>query len=103
MKKQMIVILAVTTMLIFASGSSMAAGNVKAGKVKSATCSNCHGAAGEGKDANPKLAGLEAAYIIKQLEDFKSGARKSMMMGMFAGTLDHMDMADLAAYYSSLK
>lgn len=102
MKKRLLVILAVSVMLVFAGGS-MAAGNAKAGKVKAASCSNCHGAAGEGKDANPKLAGLEAAYIVKQLEDFKSGARKSMMMGMFAGTLDHMDMADLAAYYSSLK
>lgn len=102
MKKQMLVILAVSVMLVFAGGS-LAAGNVKAGKVKSASCSNCHGAAGEGKDANPKLAGLEEAYFIKQLEDFKSGARKSMMMGMFAGTLDDMDRANLAAYYSSLK
>jgi len=102
MKKQTFVVLAVSAMLVFASGS-MAAGNVKAGKVKAASCANCHGATGEGKDANPKLAGLEEAYIVKQLEDFKSGARKSMMMSMFAGTLDHMDMADLAAYYSSLK
>jgi len=102
MKKQMLVILVVSTMLVIASGS-MAAGNIKAGKIKAASCTNCHGVAGEGKDANPKLAGLDEAYIIKQLEDFKSGARKSMVMGMFADTLDHMDRANLAAYFSSLK
>jgi len=102
MKKQMLVILAVSVMLVFAGGSATA-GNVKAGKIKAASCTNCHGALGEGKDANPRLAGLEEAYIIKQLEDFKSGARKSMIMGMFADTLDHMDRADVAAYFSSLK
>ena len=102
MKKQMLVILVTSAMLVFASGS-MAAGNVKAGKIKSASCSNCHGKMGEGKDAAPKLAGLDAAHIVKQLEDFKSGARKSMMMNMFAGSLDHMEISDIAAYYASLK
>ena len=102
MKKQMLIGLVVSVLFLFA-GASMAAGNLQAGKVKSATCKSCHGAAGEGKGKAPRLAGLDEAHIIKQLEDFKSGARENAMMNMFAGTLDHMDMANLAAYYSSLK
>jgi len=95
--------LCVFVLLVFSSGTSIAAGNVKAGKVKAATCKTCHGNMGEGKNAAPALAGLDEKFIIMQLQDFKSGARKNAMMNMFADTLDHMDMADLAAYFASLK
>jgi cytochrome c553 len=101
MKKQILVSMVISVLFVY-TGGSMAAGNIKSGKVKAATCKTCHGSAGEGKTA-PRLAGLDEAHIIKQLQDFKSGARKSSMMNMFAGSLDHMDIADLAAYYSSLK
>ena len=98
----MLMLLTVSVMLIFVSGT-MAAGNISAGKIKAASCVNCHGKMGEGKDKAPKLAGLDEAHLIKQLQDFKSGARKDMMMNMFAGSLGDMEIADLAAYYSSLK
>ena len=102
MKNRMLVV-AVLGVFFIGAGESMAGGNVKAGKIKSSTCKTCHGSAGQGSADAPKLAGLDEAYIKKQLEDFKSGARKSKMMNMFSGNLDHMDMADLASYFSSLK
>jgi cytochrome c553 len=40
-------------------------------------CSYCHLPNGQGRPENSSLAGLSAAYIIQQLADFKSGARKS--------------------------
>jgi cytochrome c553 len=40
-------------------------------------CGYCHLANGQGRPENSSLAGLPAAYIIQQLADFKSGARKS--------------------------
>jgi Cytochrome c553 len=49
----------------------------------------------------PKLAGQSEGYLLKQLRDFKSGARKDgIMLGMVA-PLSDADMANIAAYYSA--
>jgi cytochrome c553 len=40
-------------------------------------CGYCHLPNGQGRPENSSLAGLPAAYIVQQLADFKSGARKS--------------------------
>jgi cytochrome c553 len=40
-------------------------------------CGYCHLPNGQGRPENSSLAGLSAAYIIQQMADFKSGARKS--------------------------
>jgi len=46
------------------------------GKSKTASCIGCHSADGNSVvPANPKLAGQNAAYLIKQLNDFASGKR----------------------------
>ena len=51
-------------------------------------CNNCHGANGISADAIiPNLAGQSAAAIYKQLEDFKSGKRNAMVMGVFVAPL----------------
>ncbi len=39
-------------------------------------CGSCHRAEGTGGPENASLAGLPAAYIIQQIEDYKSGTRK---------------------------
>ncbi len=65
-------------------------------------CAACHGA--DGNSTNPlwpKLAGQHAAYLVKQLKDFKSGARKDPMMGPMASPLSEADMENLAAFYAS--
>lgn len=41
------------------------------------SCGYCHLPNGQGRPENSSLAGLSAAYIVQQLADFKSGARKS--------------------------
>lgn len=69
---------------------------------KSAICAGCHGATGDSMTSiNPKLAGQSEKYIIKQLNDIKSGARISAMMMGFAMSLSEQDIAELAAYYAS--
>lgn len=81
-----------------------AAGDAAAGKSKSAVCTACHGA--DGNSTNPlwpNLAGQHAAYMVKQLKDFKSGARKDPMMAPMAAPLSVTDMENLAAYYASQK
>ena len=79
-------------------------GDAEAGKAKSAMCGACHGATGiSPAPTYPNLAGQQPAYIVKQLADFKSGARTDMMMAPMAANLSEQDMADLGAYCSSQK
>ncbi|NQY86705.1 MAG: cytochrome c4 [Colwellia sp.] len=84
--------------------ASAVEGNADAGKTKAAMCGACHGATGLNPSPTyPNLAGQKAAYIAKQLADFKSGARTDMMMAPMAANLSEQDMADLAAYFSVQK
>jgi cytochrome c553 len=46
-------------------------------------CGYCHTAGGQGRPENASLAGLPAAYIMNQVADFKSGARKSAWRGPY--------------------
>jgi cytochrome c553 len=86
------------------TSSVMAAGDPAAGKTKSAVCAACHGADGNSlSDAFPKLAGQHEGYIVKQLADFKSGARQNAVMAPMVTNLTEQDMADLGAYYASKK
>ncbi|HSV20362.1 MAG TPA: cytochrome c [Casimicrobiaceae bacterium] len=80
-----------------------AAGDPAAGKTKAASCAGCHGANGEGKGSYPALAGHSEADTVKALQDYKSGARPSPVMKPLSTPLSDADMANLGAYYASLK
>ena len=80
-------------------------GDAAAGKAGSAICMACHQADGNGMnipggESWPRLAGLDANYIYKQLIEFKSGKRVNASMAPFAMMLDDKQMKDLAVYYS---
>ena len=83
-------------------------GNAEAGKQKRQMCEGCHGIPGY-RTAYPvvfhvpKLGGQDAGYIVKALQDFRSGVRKHPSMDAIAASLSDQDMADLAAYYASAK
>ena len=99
MKKSIIIF--VSIVLATLSATSLASGNAEAGQAKSATCMGCHGLAGNSTMPNfPKLAGQGEGYILKQLQEFKSGARDNAIMGGVASLLSEQDMMDIAAYYS---
>jgi cytochrome c553 len=75
-----------------ASGAELAVG-----------CSACHGSDSDPAIAPyPRLAGQDAAYIYKQLHDFKSGTRDNAPMRSFASYLSEQEMADIAAYYAAI-
>jgi cytochrome c553 len=83
------------------------AGDVAAGRIKSESerCQECHGADGNGNGEDRKfarLAGQYPAYIVKELQDFRSGARKHDVMMIMARSLEEADLADIAAYYGGL-
>ena len=84
-------------------GAAQAAGDAQAGKAKAGSCAGCHGANGEGKKPYPAIAGKSEGELVQALQDYKSGKRANPMMKSFATPLSDQDMANLAAYYASLK
>jgi cytochrome c553 len=85
------------------AGTVQGGGDVQAGKAKAGACGTCHGAKGEGKPPNPALAGKADDQFVQALKDYKSGKRTNAVMKTFAAPLSEQDMANLAAYYASLK
>ena len=84
-------------------GAAQAAGDAQAGKAKAGMCAGCHGANGEGVGPNPALAGKSENQLIQAMKDFKSGKRDNAVMKGLASRLSDQDMANLAAYYASLR
>jgi len=81
------------------------AGDPVAGKDKSALCQSCHGEDGNSATSDfPKLAGQYAAYIQKQISNFKIGTRKHPVMADIAANLtNNQDLLDISAYFASQK
>jgi cytochrome c553 len=92
-----------TVVLLGMVGTAQAAGDAKAGKAKAGACAGCHGANGEGVGPNPGLAGKSEQQIVQALADYKTGKRSNAVMKSMASPLKDQEMADLGAYYSSLK
>ena len=67
-----------------------------------AVCAACHGAdCNSGTPANPKLAQQHPEYLVKQLQEFKSGKRANAIMSGFASTLSDDDMRNIAFWLGS--
>jgi cytochrome c553 len=73
-------------------------------------CGSCHRADGSGGPENARVAGLPAAYIVQQLADFKSGARKTSVPGRnpermvaIANAITDEEVEAAAGYFSALK
>lgn len=92
---------------LVAGGALAQQGDAKRGQAAAATCTACHQADGSGMNVPsgeswPRLAGLNADYIAKQLHDFKAGQRQNATMVPFANMLDDQQIADVAEYYSQM-
>ncbi len=92
----------VSATLLVVSGAAVA-GDVAAGKSKSASCGGCHGFDGNSSIAiYPKLAGQNEAYIVKQIKDFKANdTRKDAIMLSMVAELSDEDAVDIGAYYQA--
>ncbi|MNQ45855.1 Cytochrome c4 precursor [compost metagenome] len=84
------------------TGLAQAAGDSVAGQGKVVMCGACHGADGNSAAPNfPKLAGQGERYLLKQLNDIKSGTRQVVEMTGLLNNLSDQDLADISAYYAS--
>ncbi|MFA5520999.1 MAG: c-type cytochrome [Castellaniella sp.] len=83
-------------------------GDAEAARSKISMCIGCHGIKGYKASFPevyhvPMIAGQNAEYLVAALNDYASGARSFPTMEAIAQTLSAQDIADLAAYYSSLR
>lgn len=68
-------------------------------------CARCHAFDGsaDGSGAFPKLSGVPAYYLAKQLRDFASGLRADAIMSAIARKMEPNDIADVSEYYSRVR
>ncbi|HDY8064547.1 cytochrome C biogenesis protein CcsB [Vibrio vulnificus] len=89
------------------SGSALAAGDVAAGQAKAAVCAACHGANGMATiPGYPNLKGQNEQYLVSAIKAYKNKERNgglAVVMQAQAAMLNDTDIANLAAYYASLK
>ena len=85
------------------AGQAWAAGDAAAGKAASTSCALCHGQNGEGTEKGAKIAGMDPAKFTAGMNDYRAGNGKSAMMKKLCAQLSDQDIANLAAYYTSLK
>lgn len=78
-----------------------ATGNVAAGKSKAAACAGCHGPDGNSLSEDfPNLTGQSFDYLVKAIEDYRSGRRRHHIMKNATAGLGKQDVRNLAAYFS---
>ena len=68
-------------------------------------CVTCHGARLRGMGDAPPIAGRSPSYIVRQLYDFKTGARNGTMSALMKPVAEHLttsQMTDVAAYIATL-
>lgn len=89
---------------LLGAASLATAGDVKAGKTKSAQCAVCHGTDGLSKMVEaPNLAGQSSTYLEEQLRNYRSGKRNHEVMSVIAKGLNDKDIEDLAAWFSAIQ
>jgi cytochrome c553 len=86
-------------------GIPLGAAAAKQGSALIAVCAACHGITGNSAAAEyPNLAAQRYNYLLKQLEDFRDGARKSTIMSGMAMTIppsaNNQNLKEIAAYFS---
>jgi cytochrome subunit of sulfide dehydrogenase len=70
-----------------------------------ASCANCHGTEGRAAAGSrmPSLAGLDKAYLVAQLNAFKSGARPATVMQQIGKGFNDVQIETLASYFAAQK
>jgi cytochrome c553 len=75
-----------------------------AGGVTKMACGSCHLMSGQGHPESADLAGLPVEYLVRQMNYFKTGARKDDgRMGPIAKATSDEDIRKSAEYFAALK
>ncbi|MCP4272092.1 MAG: cytochrome c4 [Gammaproteobacteria bacterium] len=95
-------LLLIISLLFLAANNTIFAADATAGKNKAAECIACHGVDGNSFNPEwPSLAGQNAAYLAKQLRNFKNGERTNALMAPMVAPLSDSDIDDISAHFAS--
>jgi cytochrome c553 len=90
--------------LVVTSSFAQAAGDSTAGRTVVVKCQLCHGKDGLGTSPYaPNIAGQKYDYLVHSLMAYKTGQRRSPMMSVVVKGLSKEDIANVAAYYATIK
>ena len=82
----------------------ISAADIEAGKEKAEmVCRTCHGMDGKGTSAMiANIGGQQKQYLVKQLEDYRSGKRQHEQMSIIAQMLSDDDIENVSEWYSGI-
>lgn len=97
--------------LALAAGATLLLGNLPAqaqtdalqARSMAASCANCHGTNGHAVPGMVALAGYDRAALVKNMADFKSGARPATIMHQLAKGYSEAQIDAIAAYFAAQK
>ncbi len=94
-------------MLMMTFSSLVVAGDSAKGKILAYTCTGCHGVKyymnAYPNYHVPRLGGQNEKYVISALKSYRAKERSHPTMQVQAGSLSDEDIANIAAYFASLK
>ncbi len=68
-----------------------------------ANCANCHGTNGQAQGGGFNLAGLPKAYIVEQMQAFKTGKRQATIMHQLSKGYSDAQIEQMAEYFAAQK
>jgi cytochrome subunit of sulfide dehydrogenase len=86
-----------------ALAAPVAVAQEQAARSLAANCTGCHGPNGNSAGAIPSIAGLEKAYLVAALQEFKAGTRPATVMHQHAKGYTDQEFDQLADYFSRQK
>ena len=95
--------IAASALLAGLAVASAAAGQDQAARSLAANCTGCHGPNGISSGAIPTIAGLERAYIVTAMQEFKAGTRQATVMHQHAKGYTDQEIEVMAQYFSQQK
>jgi sulfide dehydrogenase cytochrome subunit len=92
----------VVALVAIVSEPVLAAENMN-GRNWAATCTGCHGTDGRSEGGMPGLAGLQKAYIVNAMREFKAGTRSATVMHQHAKGYTDEQIERIAEFFAAQK
>ncbi|MBQ1203460.1 MAG: c-type cytochrome, partial [Loktanella sp.] len=89
--------------VVLAFGTAPIVSAEEAAPLIAQSCAGCHGQAGVGQGASPVLAGYDAEEFVRVWEEFRANERPATIMHRIAPGFTEDEVAELAAYFASLR
>ena len=88
---------------VFALSALAQGADPNLGRNLAGACANCHGTNGVSQQGMPNLAGQQRAYLVQQMQDFRTGKRPATIMHQLAKGYTDEQIEALAAYFAAQK